>query len=438
MPGEYYKVRGLIRSVDKTAPPIEFQVNLPKKWNHKMVQFGGGGFNGTLVTADGLAKGQGKEDIPPLAQGYVTYGSDGGHKATPWDASWSLNDEALNNFAGEQIKKTKDVVAYLVKTYYGKAAKKSYFIGGSNGGREGLVAAQRYPKDYDGVVALYPVISWVPKALKDHENTMAILANTGDGWISSADYEKIKRVVLKECDGLDGKVDGLIADPLAADKMVEKINQALAKELTPRQIAVWNAFLTNKIFVKPLPDNITDMQGYSVSQLLNDWICNQLGTAKGKRDGTMMFFGDDVIRYQIVRNKTFDVDSFQLAQWEKEVEKASKLLDATNLDLSAFRNRGGKLIFLHGTSDQLVPIKENIKYYKKLQQNYGAKELETFVRFYVVPGYGHGNGSVFTMGRDLLADMDAWVVQNKAPSALTVVDQNKATYGRKQVLQPYK
>jgi hypothetical protein len=112
---EYYKVLGTIHPVDTTAPDINFQVNLPTKWNHKIVQYGGGSFNGILKTAEGPIAGQIVTDPTPLARGYVTFGSDGGHVATKsWDSEFALNDEALNNFAVDQLKKTKDVVMILV------------------------------------------------------------------------------------------------------------------------------------------------------------------------------------------------------------------------------------------------------------------------------------------------------------------------------------
>lgn len=106
--GEYCKVLGAIHPVDKTAPDINFQVNLPVKWNSKILQYGGGGFDGALVSADNGYYGQMVSDPTPLAQGYVTFGSDSGHvNSSYWDSKWALNDEALNNFASDQLKKQK-------------------------------------------------------------------------------------------------------------------------------------------------------------------------------------------------------------------------------------------------------------------------------------------------------------------------------------------
>jgi hypothetical protein len=177
--GEYYRVLGAIHPVDRTAPDINFQVNLPTKWNHKIVHYGGGGFDGILITAEDPIVGQIVTDPTPLARGYATFGSDGGHVATKsWDSEFALNDEALHNFAADQLKKTKDAVMVIVQSFYNSGPSQVYFAGGSNGGREALMAVQRFPKDYDGVICLFPVLNLAPKALADNRN-----ANTIQEWV---------------------------------------------------------------------------------------------------------------------------------------------------------------------------------------------------------------------------------------------------------------
>lgn len=424
--GDYYAVRGSIKPVDTHSPDIEFQVNLPRHWNHKMVQFGGGGFNGTLVTADDQTEGQGPELIPPLNQGYVTFGSDSGHKGELWDSTWAIHDEALHNFASDQLKKTKDTAEAIALSYYGEKPQQTYFIGGSNGGREALMAAQRYPDDYDGIVALYPVLNWIPKALKDHEDTKAILAQQGSGWISPETFAIIKRVVTDTTDASDGIKDGLIADPYAADAKLPEINKRLKDKLTPQQVAVWNQFLADKKFKQEtIPDpHVPIMPGYSVSQLLIDGDMNQFGGAPGKRDGMMMQFSDNVIKYQIMQDGSFNPDQLDEHRDHAKIAKAAALLDATSPDLRVFAKHGGKMIILHGTADQLVAVKGTVDYIKNLHHFMGDKVASDLYRFYMVPGYGHGSGALFNISRDLLNDLDQWVTKNKAPETITVNNQN--------------
>ena len=441
----YCRVLGSIIPVDPGAPAIEFQVNLPQKWNHKAVQFGGGGFNGSLVTAEGVTVGQEFDGVPPLQQGYVTFGSDGGHKSAGWDSRWAMNDEALRNFAHEQLKKTRDAAIAIATAYYGEKPRKVYFIGGSNGGREALMAIQRYPDDYDGAVAYFPVLNWIAKAVKDNSDAANTLAAGEAGWIDNAAYETIKAEVYKTV-GAPGGLGGVIGDPVAADRLLKKIMSGLSGRLPKEQIEVWGKLMADQRLEYPLADGFSVMPGYSVSQLVIDSIsrpngdipCNLFGSAPGKRDGAMMQFSDGVLKYQVVRREDFNPADYAMSDWKEETVAASRLLNATNPELSRFSRHGGKLIMLHGTADQVVAVRGSIDYFNNVRNTMGAENAEKFMRFYIVPGYGHGGGSVFTMGRDVLADLDAWVLDGKAPEKLLVTDQNEATHGRTQVLSPYR
>ena len=132
--GEFCKVLGAIHPVDPTAPDIKFEVNLPTKWNHGLLQMGGGGFDGSLVTGLARSSNQLPSSPTPLAQGYVTLGSDSGHEGGGFDANFALNAEALANFGRLQVKKTHDVAMFLVKLRYGASPKQTYDSGGSQGG----------------------------------------------------------------------------------------------------------------------------------------------------------------------------------------------------------------------------------------------------------------------------------------------------------------
>ncbi len=154
---EFCAIRGSIEPYEPAAPAIEFAVNLPTAWNFKALQYGGGGYDGTLVTGLGLASMQPPGSVPPLERGYATLGSDGGHEGKPgFDGTFGLNDEALLNYGRQSVKKTHDVAAVIMQRYYGQQIRRFYFIGASQGGHEALDAAARYPADYDGVVANYP------------------------------------------------------------------------------------------------------------------------------------------------------------------------------------------------------------------------------------------------------------------------------------------
>src|SRR5690349_7386499 len=172
---QHCKVLGEIAPIDPKAPPIRFQVNLPTEWNGRAVQYGGGGYNGVLITGTALAPAGRPDRSGPLARGYVTYGTDSGHQNAPGVRlqAFTLNDEALENFAHASQKKVRDVAATLIERRYGKKPEHVYYIGSSQGGREGLTMAQRYPADFDGVFSRVPVISFVGLQHADTRNGVA-------------------------------------------------------------------------------------------------------------------------------------------------------------------------------------------------------------------------------------------------------------------------
>src|SRR5688572_2046839 len=155
--GDFCKVVGIVKPQNPSSPNLEFEVNLPQSWNRRALQTGGGGYNGTLVTGlTGFTLQPANVDNP-LKEGFVTLGTDGGHKSTQgFDGSFALDDEALRNFGKESVKKGHDAAMAIIQKAYGRAPERFYFIGGSQGGHEALDAAARYPDDYNGVVAHYP------------------------------------------------------------------------------------------------------------------------------------------------------------------------------------------------------------------------------------------------------------------------------------------
>ncbi|MDQ1199311.1 tannase/feruloyl esterase family alpha/beta hydrolase [Agrobacterium sp. SORGH_AS 787] len=192
--GEYCKVIGQIKPVDPNAPDIFWQVNLPSAWNGKLLQYGGGGYNGSIPpTTDKTTLGL--DVVPtPLAEGYVTFGSDSGHQApNADDASFAKNDEAMLNYGYMHIKKVLDVAKVLVAERYEKPITRVYFQGGSTGGREGLTAASRWPESYDGILTNYPTANFVGLRLWGAGLARAVYDDKSAGWITPKLVERISR-----------------------------------------------------------------------------------------------------------------------------------------------------------------------------------------------------------------------------------------------------
>src|SRR5215470_9342852 len=205
----YCKVLGEIAPRDPAAPPIRFEVNLPESWKGKAVQYGGGGFNGVLITGLDPLRDARLDTPVPVARGFATWGTDSGHDATKLSEiqAFALNDEALENFAFAAYKKVRDVAVELARLRYGERPRHVYFYGGSEGGREGLTMAQRFPADFDGIVSVVPVIKWVGLQAAGARNGIAMM---GTGWLSPTKVKTVHCAVLDACDAPDGLADGIV------------------------------------------------------------------------------------------------------------------------------------------------------------------------------------------------------------------------------------
>ena len=192
-------VTGRLQPVDAsgTAQPIRFAVALPATWNRRAIQLGGAGMNGIVPRVAGN----------DLRQGYVTYGSDSGHANDP---KWALNDEAIRNFGYAQMKKTHDAAFVLIERAYGARPAFNYYVGGSQGGREGLTVAQRYPDDYDGVLATVPIVGL--SALMLAPTLSRIQERTLSAWVPPTKGRALLAEFMRQCDGLDARIDGVIND----------------------------------------------------------------------------------------------------------------------------------------------------------------------------------------------------------------------------------
>jgi feruloyl esterase len=210
----YCKVLSEIAPVDPMAPSIRFEVNLPDQWNGKAVQYGGGGFNGVLITGlDTQARqyNDARLDTPvPVARGFATWGTDSGHDNTklPEEGAFALNAEAIENFAYASYKKVRDVAVEMTRVRYGSAPRRIYYYGGSEGGREGLTMAQRFPTDFDGIVSAVPVINFTGVLAAGIRNSIVLM---GDCWLSPAKVKTLHKAVLDACDASDGLADGIVS-----------------------------------------------------------------------------------------------------------------------------------------------------------------------------------------------------------------------------------
>jgi tannase/feruloyl esterase len=450
--GEFCKVLGSIHPVDPTAPDIKFEVNLPSAWNNKLLQLGGGGFDGSLVTGLGGVVNQLASSPTPLAQGYVTLGSDSGHEGAGFDATFALNEEALANFGHLQIKKTHDAAMFLIKARYGSLPEHSYFAGGSQGGHEGFIAAQKYPADFDGVIAQYPAYNITLMHLGSNYFAKALYANNGAGWINPNKVKTLVAAVYAACDGLDGIADGIISNVAGCNKAftIETLQAALRCAgggdkgdncLSDAEIGAVRAIDSPFSLSFPTAGGLTIYPKWPIlegatflSNTLGNTAIPSLPPAAG--DAFQYKPADATIRYIITRNLTLNTLTFDPNQWATRIAEVSAILDANSVDLSQFMSKGGKLILMVGAIDDSITSHNTLDYYNRLVSRFGQPALDSFVRFYEIPGFGHGNG-VFNAKFDSLSALDGWVAHGRAPGTLIGTDANAASRGRTRPLCVY-
>jgi feruloyl esterase len=472
----YCSVEGSIAPVDKNAPPIRFGVALPGFWLLRGAQLGGGGMNGTIPRLTG---GIGRGGPTLLQQGFATYGSDSGHQmaalgmrgggpgAPPVPAGfgapnpaadrWALNDEAVANLGYMQLKKTHDAAMVLMQRAYGVRPRYNYFIGSSQGGRESLTVAQRYPDDYDGIAAEVPIVNFstlmlAPELIRIQEKPVA-------NWVPPAKVNAIRGEFMRQCDKLDGLVDGVIdnymacraifdvkpgdpnRNPWAAKRCPNNVDPnpqdtSAAACLTDGQIATLKMVYSPYVFATPLANGVksfgmwvpnTDPSGSGL--IANARYRGQEGAAENAPiHGHLGVLG---VTGFLMRDLTANpLDYVEGSPLNKRRVELSAILDSTNPDLSAFQKRGGKLIVVIGTNDTLASPGAQLAYYQSVLDKMGRAAVDSFTRFYVLPQTDHGlagrNYSVDGDGKEIavqqipstynrLGLIVDWVENGKAP-----------------------
>jgi hypothetical protein len=436
---EHCRVTGRIAPVDPAAPPINFHLNLPTSWNRKIAQLGGSGNNGVIPVALTTGMQWGPESIPPnapyaLSRGFVTYGSDSGHQNPARGATgppvpdWTLNDEAVLNFAYGQLKKTRDVAVALVARFYDQPIRRSYFLGSSQGGREALMVAQRYPQDYDGIFAQVPINAYVHGSIG--EPLARSKAQAADGWIPPSKVALIAREVRRQCDGLDGIEDGLVSHYTACNRLFDPATtpNPLARLrcsdgadagdscLSDAQIRAASAVHASVSYPFGLAYGWTSFPGWPTgSESVENWKVLQARPTPAANFG--------MLRSRIVRDPGANLLDVDLAKYAKELQQFSALIDSTNPNLAAFHARGGKLILKTNTTDYTVNPRAIMAYYDRVVQTMGAARVNEFMRFYVAVGLFHNRNigrnpltnALVPMYVDFIAMLDDWVEQGKAP-----------------------
>lgn len=415
----FCRVAGVIKP--STDSNIQFEVWMPASgWNGKFQGVGNGGFAGDI----------GYQQMGnAIANGYATASTDTGHQAGGTDAAWALHHpEKIADFGYRAIHETAVKAKAILQAFYGDGPKRSYFSSCSNGGRQALMEAQRYPEDYDGIIAGAPANYWTHLLANAVWDDLA-LNGEKDSYIPAKKLRAIEAAALAACDSRDGVQDGVIENPPRCrfDPGVQLCQGPETDScLTAPQVTALKKLYAGgrnsrgPIFPGYSPGGEAQAGGWSI------WI-----TGAAPERSLMHAFGTQFFKNMVFDDASWDYHTFNADRDTKAAEqKQTRNLNATDADLSRFRARGGKLILYHGWSDAAIAAQNTVDYYRGVVAKMGAQKAGTFVRLFMVPGMQHCGGGAgpnsfgqFTVstgdaGRDIGAALEHWVEKGAAPERI--------------------
>ena len=371
---------------------IKIEVWLPLAgWNGKFIGQGNGGFAGE-IGYQGLALA--------VLSGSASGGTDTGHTAGGTDATWALgHPEKVIDFGNRAVHEMTGLSKMVVQAFYAKIPEKSYFTSCSDGGREALMEAQRYPGDYDGILAGAPAYNWTSLLSRAAQMTQRLLSRPAD-YIPASKIPAISKAVLKAC--RSDEPGPFLADPRSCHFSPETLVCKGAETdacLTNAQADSLKALYADSnlpdgkfLYHGLLPGGEDGDNGW------RDWI-----TGDAPNKSAAAAFSEGYFSNMVYSDPNWDLKSFNLsrdlnAAWEK----TGQPLDAVNPDLRPFKARGGKLILYHGWNDAAISPLATIDYYNNVVRTVGQPEASTFVRLFMIPGLKHCGGG------QGLADFGQW------------------------------
>ena len=428
----------------------KFEIRMPANWEGRLLFVGGGGLDGILHPAIGLQAGETTDGSKSaLGIGFVVITTDGGHQASnPMgvDAEFGSDPEARADYNYRSTKLVTDVARRIIARFYGSETKYSYFMGCSNGGREGLMAGERYPNTFDGIVAGAPAFNLTNAAMAQAWSTVqlaSIAPRNADAApdlaqsLTTSDLKLLVHAVLDKCDALDGLKDGMIFNPEACqfDPAVLQCKAGPAAEcLSAQKVQV-----IRRIFEGPhnsAGKAIYSKWPYDAGDASDGWRAWMTGTGSTPSINVMIFptFFNGLALAGA--SPPIDIYKFNFDSDPERINKAAREINADATDWSPFRKHKGKLLLYTGMSDPVFSALDLIHYYKQVeQQNGGEERAQEFARLFLVPGMPHCGGAPGLDHFDLLSAIRDWVEEGKAPQNITA--SGSAFPGRTRPLCPF-
>jgi feruloyl esterase len=400
-PVDFCRVTAKLRS--SPGSQITAEVWLPPQWNGKLLAFGGGGFNGGLSAA-GLVL------LAPLKKGYAGIATDAGHADTESAKFTHDLPEQYKDYAYRANHIAAGFLRSLATSFYGAPVKRAYFHGCSNGGRDALMEARRFPEDYDGIIVGAPAAAWSKLMVSFAWNAQAAHA-------APELEDKLKLVqnaVIAKCDALDGVKDQLIENPPNC-KFDPAELQCKGSDgsscLTASEVTA-----LSKIYEGP---RLTDgTQVYAGMPVGGEGLKGNWDSWIAKKDSGQAGFARETFRWMVYGDPKWEISRFDIDRdYAKAQERMAPMMNSDDPDLSGFVGHGGKLLLYHGWNDAAIPAGATVDYYESVRQTLGPAADE-HVRLFMVPGLMHCGGGVGPTDFDLLGQIDRWVESSQAPERI--------------------
>ncbi|MFI6406121.1 tannase/feruloyl esterase family alpha/beta hydrolase [Streptomyces sp. NPDC050548] len=402
------------------APQLHFEIKLPETgWQADYLQLGCGGLCGsTNVTSAPASAGC----IPLTTGAFAVASSDEGHYQG--GGLFSTDPTLSADFGYKSDHELVQAAKEIIKQYYGQAATRSYFDGCSQGGHQALTEAQRYPTDFDGIVAGAPANSFTALNTFSHAWTaQSVYLNGGPATITNADLADLHKAVLKGC---GAPADGIIADPLSCTWDPGTSQCAAGQTSTSDDYCLTADQVTTlrRIYAGPTDDHGQLLYpGYQLRGSELNWAGIITPATATGASGDISFVRE-TLRYQIFDSPqpalTYKDIKFTAAYYDKVMRSNEGMYDATDPDLTAFKKAGGKIVLWHGLGDQHIPAVGTMAYYKAVEKAVGGEAAtESFARLFLLPGVAHCGGGQGPNTFDALTAITDWVIKGDAPASLT-------------------
>ncbi len=399
---------------------IKFQLLLPDDWNHKFLMGGGGGY----------VAGVDNQYRMVVNAGYATVGTDTGHQGFVTDASWALDNwERQINFGYLAVHRTAEVAKAIVRSYYGAAEAHDYFAGCSNGGREALMEAQRYPDDFDGIVSGAPALDFVGIAAQFVKDIQAAFPDGKTPLFTADAIKSVGTQVLEKCDAIDGVKDGVLDDPRKCSVDVASLAGLTdAQKTALKKIYAPTGPADHPIYPAQPFGGETEMAGWP------SWITGGSPMQMPQGPSLRYAFGTQFFKYFVFGDPSWDFTKYDVSNAPRDGKRVAAILNSNNPDLAAFKAKGRRLILWHGWADAGLTPLATVQYYEAIKARDAA--AGDYSRLFMMPGVLHCGGGPGPDTVDWAAAIDAWV-GGKAPDRLVARKLEKEQVVRSRPLCAY-